>query len=176
MDYSRNDGKHTTTMVGGVTMSGADVFAETEDGKAYAKKMEAERRYDKAHEEYYAKQQREKILLASGRDAPRRVAAAEDYSAQRKATPVFSGVVGYFPDALLEIAKLSKWGNDKHNPNQPLHWSKGKSNDHADCIMRHLIDHGKIDEESGLSHTVAMAWRALALLQTELENKMEDRT
>ena len=90
-------------------------------------------------------------------------------SQQRKDTPVFSGAVAYFPDALMAVSRLSKIGNDKHNPGQPLHWSKGKSNDHADCLLRHLIDHGTLDEDTGLSHTVAVAWRALALLQTEIE-------
>lgn len=91
-------------------------------------------------------------------------------SAERKTLPVATGVLDYFPAALAEIAKLSKIGNDKHNPGEPLHWSRGKSSDHADCILRHLIDRGQPDPGSGgLSHTVAVAWRALALLQEELE-------
>jgi hypothetical protein len=94
---------------------------------------------------------------------------SEKSSEARKATPLFGGCLNYFPDALAAVARLSKIGNDKHNPGQPLHWSKGKSNDHADCLARHLVDHGKIDPETGLSHTVAVAWRALALLQTEIE-------
>lgn len=90
-------------------------------------------------------------------------------SERRKETPLFSGCLGYFPDALAAVARLSKLGNDKHNPGEPLHWSKGKSNDHADCLVRHLVAHGQVDPETGLSHTVAVAWRALALLQTEIE-------
>jgi hypothetical protein len=65
---------------------------------------------------------------------------------------------------------LSRVGNDKHNPGQPLHWARGKSSDHADCIMRHLAERGTIDTD-GLSHSVKVAWRALALLQEELEAK-----
>ena len=72
------------------------------------------------------------------------------------------------PAALAEIARLSKAGNDKHNPGEPLHWARGKSMDHADCIMRHLVDRGKIDTD-GITHTAKVAWRALALLQEELE-------
>jgi hypothetical protein len=41
--------------------------------------------------------------------------------------------------------------------------------DHADCIMRHLVDRGTVDPEDGISHTTKVAWRALALLQEELE-------
>lgn len=91
-------------------------------------------------------------------------------SQERKDVPVFSGVMAYFPAALAEIARLSQVGNDKHNPGEPLHWSRGKSNDHADCIARHLLEHGTIDTD-GLSHTAKVAWRSLALLQEELEER-----
>lgn len=91
---------------------------------------------------------------------------------ERKNTPIATGVLDYFPLALAAIARLSKFGNDKHNPGQPLHWSREKSADHADCIVRHLIDRGVIDSESGLSHTVEVAWRALALLQIEEEIRL----
>lgn len=87
----------------------------------------------------------------------------------RKGQPLFAGCLNYFPDALLAVARLSRIGNDKHNPGEPLHWSKDKSNDHADCLARHLLTNGEIDPDTGLSHTVAVAWRALALLQTEIE-------
>jgi hypothetical protein len=90
-------------------------------------------------------------------------------SQERKGIPLVSGLLDYFPAALAEIARVSKAGNDKHNPGQPLHWSRGKSADHADTIMRHLIDRGTIDPEDGLRHTAKVAWRALALLQEELE-------
>lgn len=88
----------------------------------------------------------------------------------RKDTPIYSGVLAYFPRAMAYIAQVSKVGNDKHNPGQPLHWSKGKSNDHADCVARHLIEHGTVDPDDGLLHSGKLAWRALALLETELEN------
>ncbi len=87
---------------------------------------------------------------------------------ERKAAPIMSGVVDYFPLAVTEVARISKVGNDQHNPGQPLHWARGKSNDHADCIVRHLIERGTIDED-GQRHTAKAAWRALALLQEELE-------
>ena len=89
---------------------------------------------------------------------------------ERKATPIFSGVLKYFPKALAEIARVSKAGNDQHNPGQPLHWDKAKSLDHADCIARHLIDCGARDAD-GMLHSAKVAWRALALLETELETK-----
>lgn len=88
--------------------------------------------------------------------------------ADRKATPITSGVLDYFPAALAEVARVSKAGNDQHNPGQPLHWAREKSFDHADCITRHLIQRGAIDTD-GHRHSAKMAWRALALLQEELE-------
>ena len=94
-------------------------------------------------------------------------------SKERKNAPVFSGFCEYFPDAMMMVAELSKIGNDKHNPDQPLHWSKGKSNDHGDCILRHQLEYNKIDEETGLLHAVSVAWRAMAQLQTLLEDTQD---
>jgi hypothetical protein len=87
----------------------------------------------------------------------------------RKGIPLAAGVLDYFPAALAAVAVVSKYGNDKHNPGQALHHARGKSMDHPDCIIRHLIDRGGIDPEDGLRHSAKVAWRALALLQEELE-------
>ena len=90
-------------------------------------------------------------------------------SRERKEMPIGTGVLDYFPRALAAVARLSKIGNDKHNPGLPLHWAKEKSTDHPDCIIRHFIDRGKIDPDSGLLHDVGLAWRALANLEMVLE-------
>lgn len=87
---------------------------------------------------------------------------------ERKTLPMMTGVLDYFPMAIAEIARISKQGNDQHNPGQPLHWARGKSSDHADCVVRHLVERGTIDED-GMRHTAKAAWRALALLQEEME-------
>jgi hypothetical protein len=87
---------------------------------------------------------------------------------QRKAMPLASGVLDYFPDALLAIAEVSRVGNEQHHPGAPLHWDKSKSTDEADALMRHLLDRGTLDTD-GLRHTAKAAWRALALLQRELD-------
>jgi hypothetical protein len=92
-------------------------------------------------------------------------------SAARKAVPLARGCLDYFPAALAAVASLSRAGNDKHNPGQPMHHARGKSSDHADCIMRHLVDRGTVDPEDGIRHSVKVAWRALALLQEELERE-----
>ena len=89
-------------------------------------------------------------------------------SAARKALPITTGVLDYFPLALAEVARVSRAGNDHHNPGEPLHWSREKSSDHADCIARHLLERGTRDADGQL-HSAKLAWRALALLQLELE-------
>lgn len=93
---------------------------------------------------------------------------AADKHAARKGRPVTRGVLDYFPDAILAVAEVSRLGNEQHNPGEPMHHARGKSVDHADCIVRHLMDRGSMDEE-GVRHTAKVAWRALALLQEELE-------
>lgn len=88
--------------------------------------------------------------------------------AARLEYPMFDGLLAYFPDALAEISRVSKIGNDQHNPGEPMHWARGKSRDHANKIMRHLTGIGTADSR-GVPHSVRLAWRALALAQEELE-------
>ncbi len=108
--------------------------------------------------------------LAECVEAVERKAALTTDSAARKAIPIVSGCIDYFPAALAAVARLSQVGNDKHNPGEPLHHARGKSMDHADCIVRHLLDRDTIDTD-GIRHSVKVAWRALALLQEELERE-----
>lgn len=95
-------------------------------------------------------------------------------SKSRKEMPIARGVLDYFPDAIAEIARVSFVGNEQHNAGQPMHWAREKSTDHADCIVRHLLERGTLDGD-GLRHTAKVAWRALALLQTELEAAAADK-
>ena len=96
----------------------------------------------------------------------------QDTAAERKATPVFSGVLKYFPKALKEVSKCSQAGNDQHHPNTPLHWDRSKSKDELDALTRHLIDHSinPLDEDGQL-HLAKVAWRALAGLEKYLEGQ-----
>jgi hypothetical protein len=91
------------------------------------------------------------------------------YAQKRKGTPVFSGVLRYFPLAISEVARASKVGNDQHNPNTPLHWDRSKSGDELDALARHLMEAGTFDTD-GVRHSTKVAWRALANLEKELEN------
>ena len=95
----------------------------------------------------------------------------------RKAIPIVTGCFDYFPDALAAVARLSQKANDKHNPGQPLHWSKNKSADHVDCLGRHLVERNEVDPETGEIFAVHVAWRALANLQITIErNKANAET
>jgi hypothetical protein len=89
---------------------------------------------------------------------------------KRKDIPIVRGCLDYFPAALAAVAELSRIGNEQHNPGQPMHHARGKSSDHADCIVRHLMDRGVVDTD-GVRHSAKVAWRALALLQEELERE-----
>ena len=107
-------------------------------------------------------------------------------SAERKEYPLARGCLYYFPAALAGVARHSKIGNDKHNPGEEMHHARGKSGDHEDCIIRHLIDLGDIRAEMERSPEIerrlvdlllaeadALSWRALALSQ-ELHELYDD--
>lgn len=88
----------------------------------------------------------------------------------RKGYPILTGVLDYFPDALLAVAEVSRLGNEQHNPGQPLHWAKEKSTDHGNTAVRHIMQRGTRDSDGG-RHTAKAAWRILAMLQTEIETE-----
>jgi len=99
-----------------------------------------------------------------------RLRLIEGNSTHRKQYPMTTGLLDYFPDALAAVSEVSFKGNQKHNPGEPMHHARGKSMDHADCILRHLTERGGFDGD--IRHTAALAWRALALLQEELETEL----
>ena len=97
-------------------------------------------------------------------------------SSDRKAHPILRGCLRYFPAALVGVSKVSQDGNDKHNPGQDLHHARGKSMDHGDCVIRHLMDfedllaayqrnNSKVKKQDILNEVNQMAWRVLALSQ-----------
>jgi hypothetical protein len=108
---------------------------------------------------------------------------------ERKDAPMFRGLLGYFPAALFEVAAHSLDSDKKHNPGAtdgPT-WARGKSADHEDTIIRHLIDAGprrnslafrfcqwlapkfSSAKDARRYHLRCAAWRALALLQEDCE-------
>ena len=84
--------------------------------------------------------------------------------------PLATGVVDYFPDALAAVAGCSRISTKQHHPDTPMHWDRDKSFNHADSLMRHLVNRGSLDTD-GIRHSAKVAWRALALLQLELEGE-----
>ena len=93
----------------------------------------------------------------------------------RKAIPVFSGFIAYFPLAIAAVAELSRIGNDQHNPGKPLHWDRTKSQDELDALMRHLVDVATegdtATDTDGVLHLAKLSWRSLAALQKALEKE-----
>jgi len=92
---------------------------------------------------------------------------------ERKNVPIATGCIDYFPAALAAVAELSRIGNEQHNPGAPLHWDRSKSGDESDALMRHFLERGTVDTD-GVRHSTKVAWRALALLQKELEHAKDN--
>ena len=86
----------------------------------------------------------------------------------RKESPVYSGVLKYFPDAMIEVSKCSYKGQQQHIPDKPLAWDRSKSGDELDALARHLLQAGTLDSD-GIRHSAKVCWRALANLQKEIE-------
>lgn len=84
---------------------------------------------------------------------------------ERKAIPVYTGFIKYFPLAIAAVAKVSLKGGIQHGQTpQTLHWDRSKSGDELDAMMRHILDE---DWEQ-------VAWRAMANLQKKLEQEQEN--
>ena len=105
--------------------------------------------------------------------APTRPSTMPTDAAARKKIPIASGFTDYFPDAIIAVAQVSFLGNEQHNPGKPLHWDRSKSGDEADSLMDHFMERGTFDTD-GVRHSAKMAWRALALLQKEIEESRPD--
>ena len=100
-----------------------------------------------------------------GEDKPAGIDGMTDE--QRKALPVYSGVLAYFPDAIAQVARCSAKGSSQHNTG-PMRWDRSKSPDHLNSLTRHLLQADEIDSD-GIPHAAKVAWRALAYLQTLVE-------
>lgn len=111
----------------------------------------------------------------------------------RKEYPVGDGCIAYFPAAIAGVARHSYIAGAKYNKGGLVH-NRWMSNDHANCIERHLIDLRDLQaakargttevqvlmynfttekeelvnasiEEAILIEANALAWRALAFSQ-----------
>ena len=93
----------------------------------------------------------------------------DDSSARRKDQPVTEGFLKYCPAAIRLAAELSRLGNEKHNPGEPMHHARGKSADHLDCAARHIMDADKVDGDTGLIEAVLAFWRLGMYIQEKCE-------
>lgn len=109
----------------------------------------------------------------------------KEYKA-RKSLPMYTFLTQYFPDAIIELVKVSVAGNVQHNPGQPMHWARGKSTDQMETAIRHIFDHGMgstYDDEppevlaaigtDGTMHLAKAAWRLLAEIQLICEARQK---
>ena len=98
---------------------------------------------------------------------------AMDEAKKRKMTPMYSGLLAYFPDALALVARNSMVGHYQHNdPNDPMYWDRTKSADEMDAMIRHMADHSKNPrDKDGTLHMSKVAWRALAFVQKFIEEE-----
>jgi hypothetical protein len=89
----------------------------------------------------------------------------------RKRLQIWTWLMTYFPDAILELVEVSIRGNEQHNPGQPLHWARGKSMDQMNTAFRHQWDYGRgiKRDTDGQYHLAKAAWRLLAQLQLDIE-------
>jgi hypothetical protein len=85
----------------------------------------------------------------------------------RNALPVWDGCLAYFPDVWAEVAKVSVLGNKQHNLGKTLHWDTTVSTDHANKVIRHMLDDasGEVFDTDGAMHLAKALWRIAAALQ-----------
>ena len=100
---------------------------------------------------------------------------ATDYE-ERKRIPIVTGMLDYFPLAMIEVARVSDAGNRQHNPGEALHWARGNSMDQCNTAVRHIMERGGCarlgltgKDTDGTYHLAKAIWRLAAQLQLDLE-------
>ena len=87
-------------------------------------------------------------------------------------SPVVEGCFHYFPNALLAVGLVSKFGSDKYEvPLSEKNWLGLEQARIVNSEGRHLLKEaieGPYDSESHLLHKAHKAWNALADLEKEL--------
>lgn len=78
-----------------------------------------------------------------------------------------------FPKAIQAIAKCSMYGHEKYKEydKDMLNFKrvKGGSQTYADAAIRHSLNKGEKDHESGLPHIFHKAWNVMAELELWIE-------
>lgn len=95
--------------------------------------------------------------------------------AERKALPLWTFLMEYFPDTFVAVANVAIVGNQQHNPGQPLHWAREKSTDQMNTAFRHMFDYGRgtVKDTDGQYHLAKAIWRLSAELQLLIEEERE---
>ncbi len=116
---------------------------------------------------------RSDILKDMKAEKPKLDYEAMDEAERRKKTPMYSGLLAYFPDALALVARNSMIGHYQHNdPKDPMYWDRSKSADEMDAMIRHMTDHSKDPYDTdGTLHMSKVCWRALAFVQKLIEEQ-----
>lgn len=94
--------------------------------------------------------------------------------AERKALPIFTFLVEYFPDVIVELTKLCVQGNIQHNPElkpTDIKWAREKSTDQMNTAFRHMMDRGRgiHFDSDGVRHIIKSVWRNMAQAQLDIE-------
>jgi len=103
----------------------------------------------------------------------------EEAKNKMKKPPVYEGVLAYFPLALIEVAKVSAYGLEKHNlkfPDRGFMKEEYPLCGFDNALVRHLLAlqiKGEYNvEDGGVLHRAQIAWNALAALEKELEAEL----
>lgn len=88
--------------------------------------------------------------------------------------PIVQGFLAYFPDAIREVANVSKYGREKYQVEyDDKNWRRvyGAQGRYLDAAGRHLIELGSVGDvdESGQLNLAMACWNLLAALQLKLE-------
>lgn len=119
-------------------------------------------------DEYIAMREQEKASQLSSLLNKPETLPTQAEGGERKAYPLATGLLDYFPDALAEVANASLVATGQHHAGSEMHWDRDKSKDEANTLLRHFVQRGTKDTD-GVRHSAKVAWRALALLQKEIE-------
>lgn len=114
--------------------------------------------------------QRDPVLVEATPEASKALGLPTD-DKERKRLKLFTYLMEYFPDAFLAEVEVAVRGNEQHNPGEPLHWARDKSNDQLNTAFRHLFDYGRgvKKDTDGQYHLAKAIWRLKAQLQLDIE-------
>jgi len=89
-------------------------------------------------------------------------------------TPIFRGLIMYFPRALRAVADISAYGYEKYKEWGGWVRVEDAQARYTDALARHFINEqieGPLDPESKLRHAAHAAWNALARLELALQEQ-----